>query len=154
MTLMRPHLGTISLLHPTTPLPHHPLPQLRLLHILLCTSAAVITLLLGALRSFGPAGTIDLPVMVHWTLIAFAAVMILTGAVLRTMIPVMEGIDEAGWVATNRTRCVGVWAVLEGGVGLCAIALFLGANPWIAGGLAAGGLGFLASQSPGTLAGH
>ena len=130
------------------------MPQLRLLHIMLCFSAAVITLLLGALRSFGPAATVDLPAMVHWTLVGFAAVAILSGAVLRTMVPAMEGTDEAGWVAANRTKCLGVWAVLEGGVGLCAIALFLGANPWIAGGLAAGGLGFLASQSPGTVAGH
>jgi len=127
---------------------------LRLLHVLLCLSAAVITLLLGALRSFAPAATVDLPPTMLWIFIGFAGVAILTGAMLRTGIPVLEGVDEAGWVAANRTKCVGVWAVLEGGVGLCALALFLGANPWIAGGLAAGGLGFLASQSPGTLAGH
>lgn len=130
------------------------MPQLRLLHIMLCVSAAIITLILGVLRSFGPAGTVAMPPMVLWTLLGFAGVAILSGATLRTMIPAMEGIDEAAWVAANRTRCLMVWATLEGGVGLCAVALFLGANPWVAGGLAAGGLGFLASQSPGTLAGH
>ena len=130
------------------------MPRLRLLHLLLCVSAAAITLLLGALRSFGPAGTVEIPPIMYWSLIVFAGVAILSGATLRTMIPAMEGIDEAGWVAANQSRCLITWASIEGGVALCAVALFLGANPWIAGGFAAGGLGFLASQSPGTLAGH
>ena len=130
------------------------MPRLRLLHLLLCVSAVAITLLLGALRSFGPAGTVEIPPIMYWSLIVFAGVAILSGATLRTMIPAMEGADEEGWVAANQGRCLVTWASIEGGVALCAVALFLGANPWIAGGFAAGGLGFLASQSPGTLAGH
>ena len=131
------------------------MPQLRLLHILLCFSAAVITLLLGALRSFGPASTMALPPILTWTLLGFAGVTILSAATVRTSIPAATA-DQGDdlWVTTNRMKCVAVWATLEGGVALCAIALFLGANPWPAGALAAGGLGFLASQSPGTLAGH
>jgi hypothetical protein len=130
------------------------MPQLRLLHILLCFSAAVVTLLLGALRSFGTVAPFDVPAMVGWIFIGVAAIAMLAGDALRTRVPAMEGPDESGWVAANRTRCVTLWAILEGGVALCAIALFLGANPWIAGSFAAGGLGFLSSQSPGTLAGH
>jgi hypothetical protein len=130
------------------------MPQLRIIHLGLCISAALIALLLGALRPFGPGAGVDLPTLVQWTLLGFAGMTILTGAYLRTTIAVMEGIDEEAWVNANQAKCVMVWGVVDGGVCLCAIALFLGATPWVAGGLAAGGLGFLASQSPGTLAGH
>ena len=130
------------------------MPRLRLLHISLTLSAIVITLTLGALRSFGPVATVALPPLVAWTLLGFAGISFLSGASVRTMIPGMEGVDEAPWIAANTGRAVAVWAVLEGGVCLCAVALFLGANVYAAGILAAGGLGYLASLSPGTLAGH
>lgn len=130
------------------------MPRLRLLHIALTLSAIVITLTLGALRSIGPSASVSLPPLVCWTLLGFAGMAFLSGAAVRTMIPVMEGSDEAPWITANMPRCVVVWAVLEGGVALCAVALFLGANPYAAGILAAGGLGYLASLSPGTLAGH
>ena len=131
------------------------MPQLRILHIGLSLSAVLVTLTLGALRSFGPASTEALPPVLTWTLLGLAGMTILSAATVRTSIPAAtadQG-DEV-WVNSNRMKCLLVWALLEGGVALCAIALFLGANPWLAGALAAGGLGFLASQSPGTLAGH
>lgn len=131
------------------------MPQLRILHIGLSLSAVLVTLTLGALRSFGPVGTEALPPVLTWTLLGLAGMTILSAATVRTSIPAAtadQG-DEV-WVNNNRMKCLMVWALLEGGVALCAIALFLGANPWPAGVLAAGGLGFLASQSPGTLAGH
>ena len=53
-----------------------------------------------------------------------------------------------------RGKAIVLWALSEGGVVLAALAFFFGASPIIAGVLAAGGLGFLASQSPGALAGH
>jgi len=131
------------------------MPQLRILHIGLSLSAVFVTLTLGALRSFGPGNTEALPPVLTWTLLGLAGMTILSAATVRTSIPAAtadQG-DEV-WIIGNRMKCLMVWALLEGAVALCAIALFLGANPWPAGALAAGGLGFLASQSPGTLAGH
>ncbi|MEO6067835.1 MAG: hypothetical protein ABJB33_01270 [Gemmatimonadota bacterium] len=131
------------------------MPQLRILHIALCLSAALLTLALGSMRSFGP--TVDLAIspMVIWVLLGLAAMAILGAASIRTTIEPARG-DEPieAWVERWRTKCVVVWATLEGAAALCGVALLLGANPWSAGALAAGGLGFLASQSPGTLAGH
>ena len=131
------------------------MPQLRILHIGLSLSAVLVTLTLGALRSFGPASTGALTPVLAWTLLGLAAMTMLSAATVRTSIAAAtadQG-DEV-WIDANRIKCLTVWALLEGGVALCAIALFLGANAWPAGVLAAGGLGFLASQSPGTLAGH
>lgn len=131
------------------------MPQLRLIHIALCLSAAVLTVTLGSLRSFGPGATEPLPPILSWTLLGLAAMTILTAATIRTGLVAARTDEQVeSWIATNRTKCVTLWAILEGGVALCAVALFLGADPWAAGALAAGGLGFLASQSPGTLAGH
>jgi len=93
--------------------------------------------------------------MIPLVILGFAVMMILSAAVLRTRIPPMEsGSNADEWAARNKTQCLILWMVLEGSAILCAVALFLGADPWLAGGLAAGALGFLASQSPGAVAGH
>jgi hypothetical protein len=81
--------------------------------------------------------------------------MILAATVFRTRITAMRaGDDEAAWLTANRPMAILFWALLEGGVAVAALSIFMGANPWLAGGLAAVGLGLLISQSPGTLAGH
>ena len=129
--------------------------QLRLLHIALSLSAVVMTLVFSALRSIGLAGTGGVPTMITYVLLGFAAMIILTAATVRTRIPAANAGDaDDNWASTNKATCIILWAMLEGGAALCGIALFLGANPWLAGGFAAGALGFLVSQSPGTLAGH
>lgn len=131
------------------------MPQLRILHIALCLSAALITLALGSMRSFSPVGEVALSPMVAWVLLGMAAMTILSAATIRSTIePARADEPTEAWVEHWRGKCVIVWALLEGAAVLCAVALLLGANPWGAGALAAGGLGFLASQSPGTLAGH
>lgn len=131
------------------------MPQLRILHIAICLSAAIVLAAFGALRSFGPAAVSVVPGMVAWTLLGFAAMLILSAAAFRTSIPPVEmSTGEEAWVAQYRGKCVALWALCEGGVMLSALAFFFGAGPLVAGVLAAGALGFLASQSPGTLAGH
>ena len=131
------------------------MPQLRIIHIALCIGAASITAVLAALRSFGPAASAPLPEMVGWVLLGLSATTIVGAAVLRSTIQAMEGgVTEESWLAANRGRMVALWAACEGGVVAASMALFLGASPLVAGALAAGGLGFMASQSPGTLAGH
>ena len=129
--------------------------QLRILHIALSLSAVVMTLVFGALRSIGPASSGAVPAMVTYVLLGIAATIILTAASIRTKIPAVNAGDlDEKWANTNKATCIILWAMLEGGAAVCGIALFLGANPWLAGGFAAGALGFLVSQSPGTLAGH
>lgn len=131
------------------------MPQLRLLHIALCLSAAVITLVLGSTRSLGFEPLTPVPVMVRWVLLVMAGMTILTAATIRTSLePASRDEPIEAWVERSRSKCVVLWALIEGAAVLCGVALMLGANPWAAGILAAGALGFLASQSPGTLAGH
>jgi hypothetical protein len=129
--------------------------QLRLLHIALSLSAVVLTLVFGALRSSGPASSGSVPAFITYVLLGFAGMIILGAASVRTRISAARAgeVDEK-WITENKARCLILWAMLEGGAAVCGVALFLGADPWIAGALAAGALGFLVSQSPGTLAGH
>jgi hypothetical protein len=131
------------------------MPQLRLLHIAITLSATAVAIALGVLGVLHRPTEFPFPAVFEWVLFGLSATMVLVGAIMRTSFPPVEevqGIDE--WAVTNRGRCVVLWAIIEASVFLAAIALFLGANPLTAGALAAGGLGFLASQSPGTLAGH
>ena len=131
------------------------MPQLRLLHIALSLSAVIMTAIFGSLRSVITNPPPPLPEAMTFVILGFAAMMILSAAVVRTRIPAMEGgVNADEWVARNKAQCLILWAILEGSSVLCGLALFLGANPWGAGGLAAGALGFLVSQSPGTVAGH
>ena len=129
--------------------------QLRLLHLPLVLGPVLFTAILVFLRSTGPTSATGVPPMIPLVILGFAVMMILSAAVLRTRIPPMEsGSNADEWAARNKTQCLILWMVLEGSAILCAVALFLGADPWLAGGLAAGALGFLASQSPGAVAGH
>jgi hypothetical protein len=129
--------------------------QLRLLHIALSLSAVVMTLIFGALRSLGPAATDAVPPTITNVLLGFAALIILSAATLRTRIAAANaGDSEEVWAGANKGSAIILWAMLEGSAAICGIALFLGGNPVLAGGFAAGALGFLVSQSPGTLAGH
>jgi len=129
--------------------------QLRLLHIALSLSAVVLTLVFGALRTLGPADAVHAPTFVTYVLLGFAAMVILSAASVRTRISAARaGEVNENWLNENKARCLILWAMLEGGAAICGVALFLGADPWLAGALAAGALGFLVSQSPGTLAGH
>lgn len=131
------------------------MPQLRLIHIVITLSAAGVTLLLGMLGVTRLAGEFPSPAPFEWALFGLAALMILAAALLRANLPAADGAEtREQWEATNRAKCVVLWALIEGGVFISAVALYLGANPITSGALAAGGLGFLASQSPGTLAGH
>lgn len=131
------------------------MPQLRIIHIALCLGAAFVTAIFGALRTLMPAPMTEMPAMVAWTFVGLSAMIILAAAAFRTTIaPADQGMGEEAWLVTGRGKAVVLWALCEGGVMLAALAFFFGANPWVAGGLAAGGLGFMASQSPGTLAGH
>lgn len=113
-----------------------------------------MTLVFGGLRSVGPeAGAA--PAVITYVLLGFAAMVILSAAALRTRIPAATGdLADESWVSANKAQCIILWAMLEGGAAVCGISLFLGASPWVAGALAAGALGFLVSQSPGTLVGH
>jgi|GEM_PF-3716715 len=131
------------------------MPQLRLLHIALCLSAVIMTAIFGSLRSLISSPPAPLPEVMTFVILGFAAMMILSAAVIRTRIPAMEGgVNADEWVARNKAQCLILWAILEGSATLCGLSLFLGANPLAGGGLAAGALGFLVSQSPGTVAGH
>ncbi len=131
------------------------MPKLRLIHIALCLGAAIITAMFGALRTLMPDIVVDFPVLVAWTFLGFSATLTLSAAAFRTTIPPADvGTGEEAWLLTGRGKAVALWALCEAGVVLSALAFFFGASPWVAGGLAAGGLGFMASQSPGTLAGH
>src|SRR6476659_575774 len=101
------------------------MPQLRILHIGLSLTAVLVTLALGALRSFGPAATEALPPILTWTLLGLAGMTMLSAATVRTSIPAATADQgDEPWISANRGKCVAVWAMLEGGVGLCAIALF------------------------------
>jgi hypothetical protein len=131
------------------------MPQLRLLHIALCLSTAIIAVMFGALHSLMPDTDPGLPAIVAWILLGCSAAIIVFAMTLRSAIsPMDSAAGEGAWLTTAKGKAVVLWALCEGGVVLAALAFFFGANPWVAGGLAAGGLGFLASQSPGTLAGH
>jgi hypothetical protein len=129
--------------------------RLRILHLALCTGALLLAGVLLALRSTGPATTGALPPFLGWSLLGFAALGILSGAALRTSVPPMEATEtEETWAVRAAPKCIPVWAAFEGAAIMAMMALYLGANPWVAGGIAAVGLGLLASQSPGTLGGH
>lgn len=129
--------------------------QLRLFHIVLSIGAVLVTLALGGLRSIGPAATGSVPVLLTYILLGFAGMMILGSATFRIQIPAARSGDSIDdWAEANKGKCIVLWAMLEGATFICGVALFLGASPWIAGALAAGALGFLMSQSPGTVAGH
>jgi hypothetical protein len=129
--------------------------QLRLLHIAICGSAVIMALLFGSLRSLTPGMVMEPEQMVTWIMLGVALSMILGATVFRTRISAMRvGDDEGAWVEANRAPAILFWALLEGSVAVAALSIFMGANPWFGGGLAAVGLGLLISQSPGTLAGH
>lgn len=129
--------------------------QLRMLHFPLILGPVMALAILAFLRSTQPVAEGSVPSVVPFILLGFSGMLILTGAVMRTRIPPLEaGADPDRWAEQQKTACVALWATLEASVLLCAVAIFLGADPWIAGALAAGGLGFLASQSPGAVAGH
>ena len=114
-----------------------------------------MALLFGSLRSLTPGMVMEPDQVVTWIMLGVALSMILGATVFRTRISSMRaGDDETAWVASNRGMAVLFWALLEGGVAVAALSIFMGANPWFGGGLAAVGLGLLISQSPGTLAGH
>jgi len=131
------------------------MPQLRLLHIALSLSAVIMTAIFGSLRSVLTSAPPALPQLLTLVILGFAGMLILSAAVLRTRIPAMEGgVNADEWVANNKAQCLILWAMLEGSAVLCGLALFLGARTILAAGLAAGALGFLVSQSPGTVAGH
>lgn len=129
--------------------------QLRLIHIALCLGSAIIATVFGAMHFLTPDLSIQIPSVVPWTFLGLSALTVLGAAAFRGTI---DPADTAGsveeWQARNRGKAVALWALCEGGVVLAALAFFFGASPMFAGVLAAGGLGFLASQSPGTLAGH
>lgn len=140
---------------PVAPYLESTMPQLRIIHIALCLGAAILTALLGALRTLVPNAATDLPALVAWTFLGLSAMIILAAAAFRTTIPAAEaGAGEEAWLVAGRGKAVVLWALCESAVMLSALAFYFGADPWVAGGLAAGGLGFMASQSPGTLAGH
>jgi hypothetical protein len=129
--------------------------QLRLLHIAICGSAVIMALLFGSLRSLTPGMVMEPEQLVTWIMLGVSLSMVLGATVFRTRISAMRaGDDEAAWVEANRAAAILFWALLEGSVAVSALSIFMGANPWIGGGLAAVGLGLLISQSPGTLAGH
>jgi hypothetical protein len=131
------------------------MPQLRLLHIALCLSAAIIAVMFGALRSLMPDTDPGLPAIAGWILLGCSAAIIVSAMALRSTVPPIDSAaGEEAWLPTAKGKAILLWALCEGGVVLSALAFFFGAQPWVAGALAAGGLGFLASQSPGTLAGH
>ena len=131
------------------------MPQLRILHLALCLSTAIVTLVFGALRSLMPDTDPGLPAIAAWILLGCSAAIIVFAMTFRSSIPQIDSAaGEEAWLMTAKGKAVVLWALLEGGVVLSALAFFFGAQPWVAGALAAGGLGFLASQSPGTLAGH
>ena len=131
------------------------MPQLRLIHIALCLGSAVIATMFGAMHFLMPDTAVQIPSVVPWTFLGLSVLMVLGAAAFRNTI---EPADTAGsvdeWQTRNRGKAIVLWALCEGGVVLAALAFFFGVNPMFAGVLAAGGLGFLASQSPGTLAGH
>lgn len=129
--------------------------KLRILHIAICGSAVIMALLFGSLRSLTPGMVMEPEQLVTWIMLGVALSMLLAATVFRTRISSMRaGDDEAAWVEANRPMAILFWALLEGGVAVAALSIFMGANPWFGGGLAAVGLGLLISQSPGTLAGH
>jgi hypothetical protein len=131
------------------------MPQLRLLHIALCLSAAIMTVMFGALHSLMPDTDLGLPPIVAWILLGCSAAIIVFAMTVRSAIdPMDSAAGEEAWLSASKGKAIVLWALCEGGVVLAALAFFFGAQPWVAGGLAAGGLGFMASQSPGTLAGH
>ncbi|HVX89143.1 MAG TPA: hypothetical protein VG940_09465 [Gemmatimonadales bacterium] len=131
------------------------MPQLRIIHIALCLSSAIITALFGALRTLMPEVVTGLPDFIPLVFLGLSAMVILSAAAFRTTIPPVDAAaGEEAWLTAGRGKAVALWALCEGGVMLAALAFFFGANPWLAGGFAAGGLGYMASQSPGTLAGH
>jgi hypothetical protein len=131
------------------------MPQLRLLHIALCLSAAIVAVMFGALHSLMPDTDPGLPPIVAWILLGCSAAIVVLAMSLKSSIaPMDSAAGEEAWLTASKGKAVVLWALCEGGVVLAALAFFLGAQPWVAGGLTAGGLGFLASQSPGTLAGH
>lgn len=131
------------------------MPQLRLIHIALCLGAAIVALVLGALHSLVPDTAVDLPALLPWVFLGFSGVMLLAAAAFRTTIPPADtAMGEEAWLTENKGKGIVLWALCESSVVLAALAFFFGASTMIAGVLAAGGLGFMASQSPGTLAGH
>ena len=131
------------------------MPQLRIIHIALCLGAAMVAVVLGALHWLVPDTAVDLPTLLPWVFLGFSGVMLLSGAAFRTGIPAADTtLAEEEWLAQNRGKAIVLWALCESSVVLAALAFFFGASPMIAGVLAAGALGFMASQSPGTLAGH
>lgn len=129
--------------------------QLRIIHIALCLGAAMVALVLGALHSLVPDTAVALPGILPWVFLGFSGVMLLSAAAFRTTIPAADtAMGEEEWLTQNRGKGVILWALCETSIVLAALAFFFGANTLTAGILAAGGLGFMASQSPGTLAGH
>lgn len=131
------------------------MPQLRLIHIALCLSAAIVTVMFGALRTLMPDTVAEIPSFIAWIFLGLSAMIILSAAAFRTTIPAADSVaGEEAWLVAGRGKAIALWALSESGVVLSALAFYFGASPWLAGGFAAGGLGFMASQSPGTLAGH
>lgn len=131
------------------------MPQLRIIHIALCLGAAMIAVVLGALHSLMPDTVVELPTLLPWVFLGLSAVMLLSAAAFRTTIPAADtAMGEEAWLTANRGKGIVLWALCESSVVLAALAFFFGASTLIAGVLAAGSLGFMASQSPGTLAGH
>lgn len=129
--------------------------QLRLLHIAICIGATIALIVFTVILTVTSAARASVPPVIPWTLLGVSVAAIVAGALIRGSIPPMEAAaNEDEWAKANQGRSVAVWAACEGGVALAAVAIFFGANPFVAGSIAAGGLGFLASQSPGTLAGH
>ena len=131
------------------------MPQLRIIHIALCLGAAMIAVVLGALHSLLPDTAVELPTLLPWVFLGLSGVMLLSAAAFRTTIPPADtAMGEEAWLTANRGKGMILWALCESSVVLAALAFFFGASTLFAGILAAGSLGFMASQSPGTLAGH